>query len=476
MSDIADRMDDHALERVPDELRADWLKLSWNTAGIVTTLIQLFFGALVTFAAGMRVALVSGLLVTVVGAALGWAVGHVGCRTGQSSTLMTREHGLGHRGSLVASLIFGFMIIGFLAIENALLYNGFLFFLGLTDTLASKLVIYGGLTLAWILLTAFGFQLVARVSSIVLILFLCVLAWMLSRIVAQSPHEIASLVSFPAQLPAGSREAMGIHSTADAYIFCINVLIGSAGALALVDGDFGRYARSSRDIGIAALIGNVAMSVCMLAIGGIVMYAGFDAVVSFYVHTRGMSPAEAHAAALSSPSSIASTFVIFGGAIGAILMVLAQSKAQVLNTYSGSLALTNFFDAALGWRPGRFTFVVLANLIGLFMLYGKLLALVQSWITILGVLTTSLAGIIVADYFVVRRSRGSAGDAAPSPEPINWAGVITIFAGTYLAHFVLPTLLPVEFFTSLMVSLVLYPALRFTVFRPERVHLRRRPA
>ena len=139
MNDIVDRMDDHALERVPDRERAGWLKLSWNTAGIVTTLIQLFFGALVTFVAGMRVAIWSGLIVTLIGASLGWAVGHVGCRTGLSSTLITRGHGLGKRGSLIASLIFGFMIIGFLAIENALLYNGLLFFLNLPDTLLWKL-------------------------------------------------------------------------------------------------------------------------------------------------------------------------------------------------------------------------------------------------------------------------------------------------------------------------------------------------
>ncbi len=59
-------------------------------------------------------------------------------------------------------------------------------------------------------------------------------------------------------------------------------------------------------------------------------------------------------------------------------MVLAQSKAQVLNTYSGSLALANLFDGAIGWRPGRFLFVVLANIIGLFMLYGQILALVNN--------------------------------------------------------------------------------------------------
>ncbi len=470
MTATAKRMDDHALERVPDQERAGWLKLSWSTAGIVTTLIQLFFGALVTFAAGMRVALVSGLIVTAIGAVLGWAVGHVGCKTGLSSTRITRVHGLGSRGSLLASLIFGFMIIGFLAIENALLYNGFLFYLNLPDSTFWKLAIYAVLTLAWILLTAFGFALVTRVSSIILLLFLGVLAWMLGRIVMQSAHGMATLVSFAPQLSPGALHAIGIQSAGDAYVFCINVLIGSAGALALVDGDFGRYARRSRDIGIAALIGNVAMSICMLGIGGMVMYAGIDAVVSFYVHQRGLSAADAHALALASPSSIASTFVIFGGAIGAALMVLAQSKAQVLNTYSGSLALTNLFDAAFGWRPGRFTFVVIANVIGIGMLYGKLLALVNSWITILGVLTTSLAGVIVADYFIVPRLARVA-TTGQHIESVNWAGVFTIAIGTCLAHYVLRSVVRIEFFTSLLVSLILYPVLRIFVFRGPRAVL-----
>lgn len=465
MTDIADRMDDHALERVPEHERTGWLKLSWNTAGIVTTLIQLFFGALVSFAAGMRIAIYSGIFVTIVGAALGWAVGHVGSKTGLSSTLMTREHGLGTRGSLIASLIFGFMIIGFLAIENALLYNGFLFFLGVPDTIFWKLAIYGVLTIAWILLTAFGFRLVARVSSIVLVLFLGVLAWMLIRIVAQSPHDAATLLSFGPQLPAGVRESMGIRSPWDAYVFCINVLIGSAGALALVDGDFGRYARRSVDIGLAALIGNISMSIGMLTIGGIAMYAGFDQVVQYFVHTRGLTAADANAMALASPSSIASTFIIFGGVVGAVLMVLAQSKAQVLNTYSGSLALTNLFDAAFGWRPGRFTFVLLANAIGLIMLYGKLLALVNSWITILGVLTTSLAGVIAADYFLLGRAAPVSPAPAGAREAINWAGVVTIVVGTGLAHYVLQHTIRIEFFTSLLASLILYPLLRLTVFR-----------
>lgn len=473
-SELNRRIEDHALEPVPESERQNWLKLSWNTAGICTTLIQLFLGALVAFVAGLKIAVLSGVFVVMIGSLMGWGVGHIGFRKGCSSTLISRTYGLGTRGSVLASAIFGFMIIGFLAIENALLYKGFLFFFGIEDSMLSQIVIYGIMTIAWILLTAFGFQLVAKVSSVTLIAFLLVLLWMVVDIVMQSGQSFMQALTFGTQLPAEAIAAMGIDSTADKFIFAVNVLIGSAGALALVDGDFGRYAKSSKDIGVAALIGNSAMSIGMLTIGGIVMFAGMASIVDYFVTVRGMDTAAAHQLALQSPDSIASAFIIFGGVLGAVLMVLAQSKAQVLNTYSGSLALTNLFDVAFNWRPGRIVFVVLANLIGLVMLYGKILALVNAWITILGVMTTALAMLMICDYFIVRPRLGQTDIAAHREETVNWSGVVSVVAATVLAHYVLAPWQPVQFFTSAVTVLVVYPALRLltaqkTTLTPDEV-------
>ncbi len=463
---LSSTIEDHALERVPDHARQGWLALSWNTAGIVTTLVQLFLGALVTFVAGYRIALAAGVCVTVVGALLGWACGHVAHRSGLSSTVMSRHFGFGRKGSVISSLIFAFMIIGFLALENALLYRGFLFYFHLSDTLATRVLIYGLLSLAWILLTAYGFALVVRVSSTTLVLFLAVLAYITFVVVSTTTHAAAGLFAFGSQFPAGALAAMGAATDTGKFVFCVNVLIGSAGALALVDADLGRYARSSRDIGIAALIGNVMMDIVMLSLGGIIMYAGIPALIQFYMHTDSMTRQAAEHAALQSPDSITAAFIVFGGAFGALLMVLAQSKAQVLNTYSASLSLSNLFDA-FNFRPGRLSFVILANVIGLLMLYGQLLALVNSWITMLGVLTTAFAGVIVVDYFLVRRLVGAAGaDAAEQLESVNWAGVLTVVLAVLLSHYVLNRYIPVEFFSTLILCLVLYPALRLTVFRP----------
>lgn len=463
---LQQRIEDHALESVPQDARQNWLTLSWNTAGIVTTLVQLFFGALVTFVAGFKLALLAGVCVTVVGGLLGWLIGHVAYRTGLSSTVLARRFGFGTQGSIIASLIFAFMIIGFLALENALLYKGLLFYFGLADSLSTRLVIYGVLSLLWVALTAYGFELVSKVSSITLIAFLAVLAWMTYVVLAQAGAASSELFSFDAQLPAGVLQGMGAGSDLGKFIFAVNVLVGSAGALALVDADLGRYARSSTDIGIAAFVGNVFMDIVMLSLGGVIMYAGVPALVAFYVQTKGLDAQAAHQLVLASPDSVAAAFIVFGGVTGTILMVLAQGKAQVLNTYSASLSLSNLFDALGRLRPGRFWCVVLANLLGLVMLYGDLLQVVNEWITLLGVLTTCFAGVIVADYYLLGRGRAVTSDAPI--ESVNWAGVVTTVSAALLAHGPLSRSMPIEFFTALLVSLLLYPALRLTVLRaPE---------
>jgi len=454
---ITKKMDDYSLEKVPKHERRSWLKISWNTAGIVTTLIQLFFGALVSFVAGIKIAILSGFVVIAIGAGLGWAVGHVGYKTGLSSTLMSRVHGFGIKGSIIASLIYGFMIIGFLALENALLYKGFLFFLDLQDTLTTKIIIYGILTALWVFLTAFGFELVSKVSSFMLISFLLVLAWMLTDIVSNSDQTLGQMLGYGSQMPPQVLANMHIESNWDKFIFCINVLVGSIGALSLLDGDFGRYAKSSRDIGIAALLACVAQSGLMLIIGGVVMYAGMNGIVEYFVETRGFSEEAARKLALQSPDSVASTFIIFGGITGTILMVLAQAKAQVLNTYSGSLALTNLFDAAFKWRPGRIIFVVLANIIGLCLLYGQILEQAHNWIKILGVITTALAGVIIADHYIVRRILGHTDISTYGADVVNWAGIVTVIAGSISAHYILNKWIPIEFFTSLFSAFICYP-------------------
>src|SRR5690606_37952275 len=156
----------------------------------------------------------------------------------------------------------------------------------------------------WILLTAFGFKLVARVSSLTLVAFLAVLLYMMFDVIASSGQSWSSVMQFGAQMPPEVLSAMGADTDAGKFAFAVNLLIGSAGALALVDADLGRYARRSRDIGIAALLGNVSMDIIMLFIGGVVMYAGMGQIIDYHVNVGGLTREAAQQVALQSPDSV----------------------------------------------------------------------------------------------------------------------------------------------------------------------------
>jgi cytosine permease len=457
-------MEDHALERVPDGERENWLKISWNTVGLVTTLVIMFFGAVVCFVAGVKIALFAGIVSFSIGSMLGWAMARIAVETGFSSTLITRKYGLGVRGSALASIIFGFLIVGFLAVENGLLYRGFLFFLNLDDGWYARIVLYGSMTISWILLTAFGFWVVTRASSLMIIGFLIVLVWMLFVVLAESGTDIANNLAFGSQLDPAALAGMGIHSDTDKFVFALNLLVGPSCALALNTADFGRYGKSTGHVAAAAMIAIFVQSLLMMVIGGVLMKSAAPAMVAYFTDVSGLPAEAARQQVLRSPDSIAATFIVFGGAIGFLLMLLAQAKAQVLNNYSSSLCIANLFDAVFRWRPGRITFVILANVIALAMLYGEILHFVEEWIKLLGVLLSALAGTIIMDYYFVSRR---VQNASEEPAAVNWAGIVAILTAVLCAHWLLKPYQPIEVLTSLTCVAVIYPTLRLTIFRPR---------
>ena len=463
--DLATTMEDHALERVPDSERENWLQITWNTAGLVTTLVILFFGAVVCFVAGIKIALAAGVVSFAIGSSLGWAMARIAYETGYSNTLITRRYGLGVRGSALASLIFGCLIVGFLAVENGLLYRGFLFFFGVDDGLMMRFMIYGGMTIAWILLTAFGFAVVTRFSSIMLIGFLLVLVWMVFTVVGQSGAAWSEALIYDSQLDAMALSAMGIVSATDKFIFSLNILLGPSCALALNTADFGRYGKSTADVGTAAMLAIFVQALLMMFIGGVLMKSATTIMVDYYVTVAGMPIEQARQQVLQSPDSIGATFMVFGGLLGFLLMLLAQAKAQVLNSYSSSLCIANLLDALLRWRPGRVFFVIIANVIALLMLYGHILEFVEAWIQLLGVLLSALAGTIIMDYYVVGPKLKRAGRGGVD-EIVNWSGVVTIIAAVMLAHYVLQPYLRIEVLGSLLCVATLYPLLRLVIMRP----------
>ncbi|MFK4105752.1 purine-cytosine permease family protein [Streptomyces sp. NPDC019531] len=463
--DVRARMEDHALTAVPDSERRSGWRLMTNTAGIASTLIQLAIGAGVTLIAGVGYGILAGVVVAVFGGTLGWLVGHVSYKSGTSSTVTARHYGLGRRGSAIASFIAAFVVLGFLGLENALLYYGTLFMFGWSPSTANAVLIYGVLTVAWIALTAFGLKLVLRTSMVLVIAFTVLTVVLAVLALTKSHTSLSDVLSAGPAVP-------GYSGQGERFTAVLSILAGSAGALALIDADTARYARSSRDVGILAFGGAIMIDVFIVVLGTIVIHAG-SGVVGDYLHAHpGLAASQvgsttADKVAWMVMNNSGAYFVVLGGFIGFLLMWAAQAKAQVLNTYSGSLALTNLAHSLTGRNPGRVVMVVAGNVIGLVFVAGDILGLVNSWLGILGVSSTALAGVIIADFFIVRRRRIAEADQL---EEVNWAGVISVLAAAGTGATLQETgVTSLGFLVSLTMVLVLYPALRCSVLRPRRL-------
>ncbi len=447
-------IEDHALHPVPAEQRVSGWNLVFNTAGVGTTLVILSIGGGVTYVAGTRWGLAMGVVAAVFGSLLGWAIGHVCQVAGTSSTVTSRFYGLGARGSSLASLIFAFMVLGFLALENALLYYGTLFMFGWAPTKTNAILIYGVLTVAWILLTTFGLRLVQKTSTILTVISVVLVLVITVMALAKSDLSFSAIWNYT---PTGL-------STKD-VLTGLSAIAGIAGALALTGADFGRYARSSRDVGIMAVGGSIVVNFFVVAIGTIIFQAG-NSVVAGYLNdsanagTAATIPGATTGDKLSfmTQNDVGAYFIVLAGIVGFLVMYAAQAKAQVINTYSGSLALSNLADALTGKAIGRFWWVVVGNVIGLLAVWGDILGFINSWLGALGILTTSLCTLVIVDFFLVRRRVV----AHPSRvENFNWAGVIALLVSSGVAYTLVRTdVTSLGFAVALVLTAVLYPVLR----------------
>lgn len=460
--DLRAVIEDNALQSVPLEERRSGWSLFANTAGVGTTLVVLGIGAAISFTAGTKWGLVVAVIATIFGSLIGWGVGHVCQVAGTSSTVTSRFYGLGSTGSALASLVFAFMILGFLALENAMLYHGTIFMFGWEPSVANQIGIYAVLTLLWIALTTFGLAVVQKVSLFLTIatgiLFVAITVIALVR----SGLGIGDIWAFsPPDVGFGQITA------------ALSMIAGIAGALALVGADFSRYARTPRDVGILAVGGAVVVNLLVVVVGTLVFQAG-NVVVAEYLADPANADRAASVAGAGLEEKIAflssgnpgAYFTVLAGFIGFLVMYAAQVKAQVLNTYSGSLALTNLADSVLGRSPGRIVMVVLGNVVALLAIWAGILDRINSFLGLLGILATALCALMISDYFIVRRGQAARPERV---ERFNWAGIIAMVGASALAYWMQESgLTNLGFLVALIVCSVVYVGLRSTVLPEQR--------
>ncbi|MED7931567.1 cytosine permease [Nonomuraea sp. LP-02] len=392
--------DDYALERVPPSARYAWPTVAIQRFGLLSALSQFLLGA--TLGMGMTFwnAVVAITLGAVILELVAIAVGIAGMREGMSTTVLARWAGFGRHGSGLVGIVIAICLLGWFGVQSAVLAQGLAALLGGPPVWAWAIV--GGLVITAIVVV--GFAGMAWTAWITVPAFLALAGWAI--VVELGKHDVADLV---ASAPPGQPLSLAQGATLVAGGFIVGAVISP---------DMCRFNRSAADVVKQTVIG-ITLGEYLLALIGVLL---------------------AHALRTGDVVAIVTTT---SGVVGTIVLLTATLKTNDWNLYAASLGITNALHTIFGMRLGRAAVTVGLGVIGTALAALGIADHLVDFLVLLGVAVPPIAGIMIAEYYVVRRwreelktSRRSGGlpDEAPNWVPAGLvAWVIAAFAGHYLA-------------------------------------------
>jgi len=384
--------DDYALERVPTNARYPWWTVAVQRFGQLSDLTVFLLGA--TLGAGMSFwgAFWSLTLGSVILEVVAVFAGIAGVREGLSTSVLARWTGFGRLGSALIGLVVATSLIGWFGIQNAIFASGLNALMSGVPVWAWSIVT--GLVVT--VLVVYGFKWMGWVAYVTVPAFLLLAGW--SVIGELSKHSLGDLLGTQ---PFGEPMSVATGAT---------IVAGSYIAGAVLTPDMTRFNRSSADV--------VKQTVVSITLGQYVL--GLVGVILAYAIRQ---------------ADVVQIFAATSGALGVIILVSATVKINDWNLYSSSLGFVNTLSTVFGLRVNRVVVTIAIGVVGTVLSAAGILDRFADFLTVLGVAMPPIAGIMVAEYFLVRRWRPALDEARaegglPDTEPSWVPATLVIWIGS----------------------------------------------
>ena len=420
--------DDQALSRVPDQARHPWLSVATQRFGQTTALSQLLLGATLGFGMTFWDAFVALTIGAVLLNAIAIAVGIVGQREGLSTAILTRWTGFGHAGSAMLGLIIALSCTGWFGVQTGLAGVALADVTGVLPAPVWSLVF--GIVVT--VIAAYGVRWMAWTAYVAVPAFLLLLLWLVLTQVDDLPAALGS-------------EAPG---TPIGMVTAVTLVTGSFIVGAAIAPDMTRFNRNEWDVVKQTVLG-ITLGEWVISLAGVLIAHGLGTTDVMGVIGRS------------------------SGWIGALVVVTAVLKINDWNLYSASLGLVNFFDAVFAVRISRAQVTVMVGCAGSFLAAAGIVHQFSHFLVLLGVVFPPVTGIMIAEYYVVRRWRNeiiSTRPHVPRSAP-SWVPATVVI---WPAAAVIGELLP--FGQSSVNSLVLAFVLYVSAGRLDLLRMRTRRA
>jgi cytosine permease len=411
--------DDYALDRVPATGRYPWWTVAVQRFGQLSDLTVFLLGATLGAGMGFWGAFWSLTLGSVILELVAIFAGVAGVREGLSTSVLARWTGFGRSGSALIGLVVATSLIGWFGIQNAIFAEGL-------HALVSGVPVWLWSIVTGLVVTAlvvFGFRWMAWIAYVTVPAFLLLAGW--SIVGELSDHSLGDLLG-----SAGFGEPMSIATGA-------TIVAGSYIAGAVLTPDMTRFNRTTGDV--------VKQTVVSITLGQYVL--GLVGVLLAY--------------AIQS-ADVVTIFAATSGTLGVIILVSATVKINDWTLYSSSLGFVNTLSTVFGVRVNRVVATIAIGVVGTALSALGILDRFADFLTILGVALPPIAGIMVAEYFLVRRWRPALDESRehgrlPETEPgwvpatlVIWVGAAVLGYWTEQVQFGIPAL------NSLAVAGVVY--------------------
>lgn len=382
-----------ALSRIPEAMRQSWTSIAFIWIGTMICIPMLMVGGLL---AGMMT--LSGIIIA---AAVGFAIcaiimvfgGMQGTDLGVPSAMCATK-AFGDRGSsFVTSLVVFIAQLGWFGVQTAtcaVAFSALMSYVGVANFPFWLSCVIWGIVMLFTAVYGFKFMKILNYIAVPALLIMCVYGIIYS-INTAGWDAIAGFIP-----PAESTMPMAA---------AISMVIGLFAVGTVINADFTRYARNRKATAMATLLGVIPAAVVMIFAGSVMARATQQYDISLIFADLGVP------------------------VIGMLVLILATWTTNTSNAYTAALAAMKVFSLKDSKRP---IVTMICGAIGIIIAIAGLADALTAFITILGALVPPVAGVVLADYWIV--GRGKASNWHPV-RGVNWCGIIAWVAGSVVALF-----------------------------------------
>lgn len=378
---LDDQIESYATERVPDTARWRRPAILLVLTGNVTAMFWFALGGQIGFLVGWPLFLVPVAYMVIGATIVGALIMRIASQQGLSLPLLSRGLGFGAKGSAVASFVYAINYVFYFIFEGSIVSHGLSELLGISINSAAASVVFAIVAMVALYFSWRGMHsmnLLQRFGApIFLLLFIIGLVMLAKGYVLVGP---------------GQWEVTG-GVTGAAMWQAMSLANGQVVFQALIATDYGRFIKRS-----VSYVGAGAVMLVELLLIVVVMILGVFLGYTMLEHFSG-TQAERELSA-TDPGLI---FAVVMGVLGVIFAIITQIRINVMNLYSGSLALANTWDALSQKKVGRQWWMVALVLVGIVLYPINILQYTDKFLAVTGIMTNTWIFILLSDYFVCRK-------------------------------------------------------------------------